>query len=328
MLPRQILLIVCVACFSINNSLAQSGRAVWVDADPACDQKLNNDVDDCLALAYVLSQPSLRVVGISTTFGNIDGQASYQIAKSLLREYSRHGLHYTQAKLYPGALKSIDKINSKNNAVEALHSALQKQKLTLIALGPLSNIALLLRHYPGDAKLIRRIIVVAGQRDKAQRVFRLSSNSLLHMHDLNFRKDVAAFKIILDAEIPLTLVPFEVSSKILLTPSDLNHWAKSSDLSRWLRRQSEQWLRFWRDGFGVNGFYPFDLVAVAYVVDPNLLQCEPVQLQIIDRRSFFRESRSNLVASASKQSLNNYCYAPQINAKETILAQMKRIGAD
>lgn len=324
-----LLVVTCTLINSwVNKSWAQSTEPVWIDTDPACDQRFNNDVDDCWALAYALSHPYLQVKGISTTFGNTGSTASYNIAKHILQEFKQRGLAFPESLLYPGAQHAIDDTHSSNPAVEALHLALQKQRLTVIALGPLTNIALLLTHYPEDIRRIQNIISVAGQRDKNQRVFRPNRNTLLHMHDVNFQKDVKAYELILDSTIPITLVPFEVAAQFKLTENDLALLAQSSKLTQWLADRSKRWLEFWQDGFGVNGFYPFDLVAVAYTANPELLLCEPMQLTIIHRRALFRESRSNLVAKPSHTTASNnlYCYSSQHKAKHTIVTKIIKLS--
>ena len=51
-------------------------KAVWIDTDPACGAGARADVDDRFALLYALRSPALRMVGISTVFGNTDLQTA------------------------------------------------------------------------------------------------------------------------------------------------------------------------------------------------------------------------------------------------------------
>jgi len=300
---------------------------VWIDADPACDKNYGNDVDDCWALAYAIFSKKLRISGISTVFGNIAGKTTYSIGLHFLNEVSKYN-HADQYNFLQGASVPITQSMASNEAVEALHNNLQKEKLTIISLGPLSNIALLLHHYPEDINLIHRVIAVAGQRDLKQMRFKPKSDSLLHMHDLNFRKDVDAFQKVMDSGVPLTLIPFELASQLVIEQSDLRQVSLHSELATWLTDQSKPWLKFWKQSFDVNGFYPFDLLAIVYVTNPKLFVCETVSLKIIKRRSLFMNSRSSLLATADKKKQNRdtYCYRLNKETKSLVMANLTKIG--
>jgi len=322
------LILLLLVCTQIHAGQSTSSQSVWIDADPACDNKLTNDVDDCWALAYALTNTNWNIIGISTIFGNVDGKTSYKVGLNLLREFSKFGVNYPIENLHAGSNKPIEYSQSSNIAVEALHLALQKQTLTIIALGPVTNIALLLKHYPEDINRIQKVICVAGQRNKQKMTFKPQGDGLLHMHDLNFREDVLAFQSLIDSNIAITLLPFEVAKQVIITRFDLQVSDQTSDLFNWLSGKSDMWLTFWLNGFGLNGFYPFDLLAVAYAMDSKLFNCEYVNLEIIYRRSLFLTSRSNLVVSPSSSdtSKNTYCSKISTEAKNTLINHIYRIG--
>lgn len=60
---------------------------VWIDTDAACGQGRMDDVDDCWALAAALRSPELAIRGVSTTFGNVEGAATLEVTRDVLRRF-------------------------------------------------------------------------------------------------------------------------------------------------------------------------------------------------------------------------------------------------
>jgi inosine-uridine nucleoside N-ribohydrolase len=84
--------------------------------------------------------------------------------------------------------------------------------VTVVAVGPLTNVASLLHQHPEVAERIAEVIAVAGRRP----LQRFTTGSASHP-DLNFEKDPEAFAAILSTAVQLTLAPFELSSQLAAT---------------------------------------------------------------------------------------------------------------
>ena len=277
-------------CFSVTIH----AEAVWIDADPACGISRTTDVDDCWALHLATHSSALEIRGISTVFGNSDGVETYKKAQQLVSIFSANN---ADRKIYRGADQKLDRQSPQpTDASTALAQALAREKLTVIALGPVTNIATLLQVHPQLTNQIKRIIAVAGKRTQRGLGFYPGNTSLLHLHDFNFRKDVEAFDIILGSTIPVFLVPYEVASKVSILPADLEH-LRTNSRSQWLARISQPWLSFWQEDLKVNGFFPFDSLAVAYVINEQSFQCEKLAAKIERHRSLFIDSRDDLIIS-------------------------------
>jgi len=67
-----------------------------------------------------------------------------------------------------------------------------------------------------------------------------------------------------------------------MTSSDLDRVARSGPAGQWVAERSRAWLEFWRSEAGLDGFYPFDLMAAAYVRDPTRLTCARVKAWVGD----------------------------------------------
>lgn len=314
----------------IVNTLVNA-KPVWIDTDPACGVSKTSDVDDCWALQLALKSSELDIRGISTVFGNSDGETSYAKTHEIISRIKKHSSkpHYfndaLHNKIYRGSDKALNQQSTKTtNASEALAKQLKQEPLTILALGPLTNIANLLQTHPELAGKIIQIIAVAGKRPDNKLGFYPGNTSLLHLHDFNFKKDVKAFEVVLNSSIPLTLIPYEVASKITITPSDIKQIQLNNPTSHWLAQQSKQWLAFWLDDLKAEGFFPFDSIAIAYAIDNEQFQCENLTASIKRKRSFFVKSRDDLlVTKAAKNGRTvGYCYDVKHEIKSTIINRL------
>jgi inosine-uridine nucleoside N-ribohydrolase len=302
-----------------STTLGSDKTSVWVDADPACGLGQTDDVDDCWAILYAINSNKMSIRGLSTVFGNTSVSSSYQTANLFLQKISEEGVDVPS--VYKGSGSSIEKGKDvyENEATIALYNELKERKISIIALGPLTNIAILIQLHPEIAKNIVSIVAVAGSRPKQRRFF-IGNSNLLHFHDLNFNKDPIAFEIVLNSGIPLTLIPFEVATKVTVTSDDLQIMGKRSGSASWLTEHSKGWLDFWSRSFGIDGFYPFDFLAVGYQLMPSEFQCEMIPTQIEWHRSLFF-NRNALLASydLNHDRKVNYCIDVSMALKDSLL---------
>jgi len=304
-------------------NVVSAKQAVWIDTDPACGHEKTDDVDDCWALLLALQSDELEIRGISTLFGNGSGEKSYQTAKELIQRFA-----YKKAtpSIHRGADRALNLREPKmNDASLALATALAKEPLTLIALGPLTNIATLILNHPEKLTNIKQVIAVAGQRPEPGLGFYPGQSRLLHLHDLNFRKDTTAFDVVLNSAVPVTLVPYEIASKITINQNDLKQLNSGGIQSQWLAKVSNPWLEFWKTTLQADGFHPFDSLAVGLLIMPNLFTCENIPAKIDHKRSIFVASRDKLLVSRyfSGKRLVSYCHNIEQAFKFKLIERLK-----
>ncbi len=128
------------------------------------------------------------------------------------------------------------------------------------------------------------------------------------------------------------LAPWEVSSKVWLKEDDLKQLAAGNPAAQWLANPGRDWLKMWQEKFGVDGFNPFDTLAIAYVTSPELLKWEdlPAEIQMLpDDRTPPNEKPKDkpylLVGKdvASKRSVR-YCHTPKPGFKQDLMARLLR----
>lgn len=251
------------------------GKArVWIDADPACGLSATSDPDDCFALLYFLTSPHVEVVGISTTFGNASIAETTNVAREFLRRWE--GKH---PPLYAGAANADYWWHPPPTAASrAIAAALQREKLTFVALGPLTNLLAALAERPSLSSNVVVVIAVMGKRPGE--IFHPAEGSphALFGHgpifsDLNFVKDTRAAKALLERGLPFTLVPYAAGKTLSITQRDLIAMSAHGGAAAWVARSAKGWLAFWRDIVGRDGFYPFDLAAAIVASNPAQSGC-------------------------------------------------------
>lgn len=268
-------------CASLQTVEPQSApysreQRIWLDADPACSPEHTTtfaDPDDCKGI-LMLQRSGARLVGVSVAAGN------HTVAVALASARSLGIVAYEPANGCDSAL------------VRAFVVAATEAPLTVMAFGPLTNIATVLRCAPYLATNIREIIFVGGRRPGQEFVVRPGYRTL---RDLNVEVDPAAVDTVLRSGIRLTLVPFEAGRAVPLPMGDARY---DDSLPPHVLARARDWARltglFWGTGGSV---LPFDPVAVAHLLWPDTFTCESVVLTLESRAAV------HLVAATSRQPL-------------------------
>jgi inosine-uridine nucleoside N-ribohydrolase len=210
--------------------------SVWIDTDPACAIGSTHDVDDCWAIIAALRAGHLHVVGLGTVFGNTDVTKATATAQTLLNMAAIYESGRPAPAVTQGASQPIRRQREIPAAVNDLARLLKAQRLTILTLGPLTNMAILVREHPDLISHIEAIVAVGGQQP--DQVFRVGHTPIMHLHDLNIRKDPEAFEIVLRSEIPMYLIPFEVAQHVIVTQADLHTLEQRGGLDAWLASRS------------------------------------------------------------------------------------------
>ena len=299
---------------------AQSPTPVWIDTDPSVAPG-GHEVDDGIALLQAFASPELDIRGVSIVFGNADLTTTARIGKEIVGKFGSKSLS-----VFVGAAGAFD-LGKETEASRALENELKRGRLTILVLGPATNVATVLRNHPDLAARVDQVIAVAGRRP-GQR-FRSGKTQKIPFRDLNFELDAEAFRVLLASKVPITLAPWELSSQVWITSADLHAAAVSNPGVAWILRSADDWAGLWNREFGTNGFNPFDALAVGFLVDRGDIVCDSFLGRIEtgpDDTSTAQPQHTKPYllmgpASNGKRSVN-YCFGVKAGFKQDLIKRL------
>jgi purine nucleosidase len=238
-----------------------------VDADPSL-ATIGLDVDDDLALLFLLGSPGVELLGVTTVFGNSLGAMTHLSARRTLAGASRGDLPVVRGADSPRDLAGARRAAAALGALVRAHPG-----AALLTLGPLTNVAAACLE-PGFREHLGTLVVMGGR-----------SNSGLS--DFNVRKDPAAANCVLSLPCPKTLVTLDVGFGVAISPADID--ALTADPASAVSRRRGKLRRFARGKalYGAlrgrrdeesGGFHPWDVLAAAAVTNPELFTFEETRV--------------------------------------------------
>jgi purine nucleosidase len=288
--------------------LAVAGT-VWIDTDVSIGSPIR-EVDDAYALVLAFHSPEIRLAGISTTYGNAPLGHTTRAAQELVREFGATA-NIKPDQVFAGA-RSADDRGRRNEASEALARALEKDSVTYLALGPLTNLATFLQLHPSLGRRIERVIFVGGQAEGTTLAF--GPNRSFRIHDANVFKDPRATAAVLQTKIPLTLASAAAGSNLTLDENDLRELERQGGAGSYLSRRSKVWLWFWTHVAGTNGGPIFDALAVVAATRPELV--------VMEKRSAKMDEKGNLRVGLKGSRPVRYCVSVGPKTKGFVLQRL------
>ncbi len=243
---------------------------VWLDVDPANGF---GEVDDGWTMIQAFHSPEVTVRGVSVVYGNAPLRYALPTTQNIVAAFGPQGLA-----VHGGAAGAED-LGRETEAVRAMAEALRRGRLTILALGPVTNVGTLLRRYPDLADRIEAVVVVAGRRP-GQRFITTEQSRRSFPPDFNFESDVPAMRILLESDVELVLAPWEVSSKVWVTRGDVASLRETGPTGVYLHATTQHWLARWERRRGVAAFNPYDTLALGWVTHPQLIEGERVRAVI------------------------------------------------
>lgn len=232
-------------------------KRIIVDTDPNMWVP-RRDIDDALALLFLLASPEVQIEGITVNFGNVSAPVGYAAAEELLKRIG------ASIPVYKGAGSRRD-LGKRNDAVEfLLHAAREAPgEVTLLALAPLTNVASAILLEETFDQNLGGLIVMGGA---------LRFPFFSFFGEFNFHCDGTAAAAVLSAPVAKTMITMDLCSQAVFTERHLDTLKKRDhEMARYMVRFIEPWLAFnKRIFFRKRGFFPWDVVAAAYLIDASL----------------------------------------------------------
>lgn len=252
---------------------------IIIDTDPG--------IDDAAALGLALYRKELDVKLITTVHGNVTLDKTTDNALKLLSFFDReilvargmekplfspflgnevHGESGLDGYDFPQSRhKIIDK-----HAVEAIYSVLNSSntRVTLVPIGPLTNIAMLLLLYPRIQTKIDRIVLMGGS---------LSGGNVNSVAEFNIWADPHAAKIVFDSGLDIVMIGLDVTLHALIGSDELSLVKRHNKTTDMFNATFLNYL----DGDMAQGVVMHDACAIAYLTNPEIFRTERRAVSVI-----------------------------------------------
>jgi inosine-uridine nucleoside N-ribohydrolase len=207
-------LLLCLALCATTIS-AQSSKIIL-------DTDIGDDIDDAWALAFVVSYQGFAPLGVTITHGNTPARA--KIACKLLQVAKRQDIpvfvgRKTNDKVfqqYSWAEDFTAKRPAKKPAADFIVETVKRYpgEVTILAVGPLQNLADALRKEPNLGKYVKRVVLMSGC------VYGTSYSPGKPLREWNVYQSTADAQLVYGAGLPLTIVPLDATTQVQLSDEE------------------------------------------------------------------------------------------------------------
>ncbi len=240
--------------------------------------------DDAIALLLALASPEVRLLGVTTVSGNQTVEKTTANAIRVLDHVRRDDVPVVAGAARPliRARRVAAEVHGETgldgpdlpppsrqaepgHAIDWTANTLRQspRPVTLVATGPLTNVALFLAHRPELAVKLERVVLMGGA---------IGEGNTTPAAEFNIWADPEAAYRVFTSGLDLTMVGLDVTHKALMTPAHAQRMADSGVAGKLVADLYNFYVRFHRREYGWHGAPVHDAVALAHVVDPSLLE--------------------------------------------------------
>lgn len=263
-------------------------RKIIIDTDPG--------VDDALAIFLALSCPEIDVVGLTTIFGNVTTETASQNALRISEMLGRsdipvaHGANKPLKGEFTGRAYFVHgenglgdialpefkgKIHNKTAAEFIVDTILKNpHEITLVVLGPQTNLALALELNPKIAGLVKEVVVMGGVINE--------NGNVNPAAEANIMGDPEAADMVLTANWPVVLIGLDITRKIVMTDDYLEKFKTCKNkFGEFFYQASRFYLNFYQTYMKMNGICGHDPSTIAYLLKPDLFKTKKGSLRVM-----------------------------------------------
>ncbi len=263
-----------------------SPKRILIDTDPG--------IDDSCAILLAIASPELSLEGLTTVHGNCSAEQGTINALSILELAGASDIPVARGCELPLVQPSLlaPETHGDTGLGYAKLPAPQSQpspehgcdflieqvmsnpgEITLVAIAPLTNIAMAIRKEPAFASSLKELIIMGG-------AIRHEGNTT-PLAEFNTYVDPHAAHIVYHAGIPTTLVPLDVTYQCLLTAQDVERLQKiDSPIPPFLRDATKFYMEFHDEYQGIQGCIINDPLALALTYAPELCSYQDLYVDV------------------------------------------------
>jgi inosine-uridine nucleoside N-ribohydrolase len=253
-------------------------RKIILDIDPG--------IDDAVALCLALEDPLLDVLAVTATGGAVSPEQSTTNVQAIVEQLDPQrwprlgcasidqmlradGRHLFGTDGLCGAHFAVAKRHHQHSSVKVICDEVRASPgdVTIVATGPLTNIAAALQQQPELASLIGHLIMIGGTFG--------GPGNVTAAAEFNIYCDADAARAVFHSQVTKTLIPIDLTSRVMLS-FDLLEKLPNGDSRRGelLRRILPGAFRAYRQQLGIEGMHLHDAVAIVAALEPELFTTE------------------------------------------------------
>ena len=292
---------------------AQSPKRVIIDTDPG--------IDDAMAILLALNSPELRVEALSVVPGNVEAWqglenalkivslagrcdvpvasgAQHPLNQKLITAQFWHGKNGLAGVELPASKCKADSRFAPDLIIETVHK--YPHEVTLVPIGPLTNIALAVSKDPSIVALIKDVVIMGGS---------ISGGNVNGAAEANIYGDPEAASIVFNAGWIVTMIGSDVGERTLMQRTHLAQLqAQHGPESDFVFKLADFYLTR-SEKSGYSGAAMYDPLAVATVIDPTLVTLKEMHVDVEMKGEFTRgETVANRMGSNENSVLHGDHY--------------------
>ena len=266
---------------------SNSSQAVAAPQLVIIDTDIGDDIDDAFALGLALRSPELKILGVTTTFGNTELRA--RLVDRYLAAIGRRDIP-----VFAGPATKTDNVMTQaayakrgperkfGDGVDFILREAREHpgEITLIGIGPLSTVRSAIERDPATFRKLKRVVIMGGS------IFRGygqdgQGKPRPPEPEWNILNDPAGAKALFASGVPVFMMPLDSTQVPLETGNRETIFAHGSQLTDQLTLLYHEWMG------GTPNHSPtptlFDPVAVTYAFRPDLCPAKPMHIDVDDR---------------------------------------------
>lgn len=259
---------------------------IIIDSDPG--------IDDAFAIYYASRCANFDILGITTTFGNhhIEQTTSNAI---YLNENFNIGTKIYRGCSHPLVKPLLDPVTivhgsnglgdafnipceqMGDNAVQFIIDSVKAApgEITLVTLGPLTNLATAINLAPEIVPLIKQVVMMGGAFGTNGHAGNVSP-----VAEYNIFCDPHAADYVMQTALPLVIVGLDVTHEVIVSPEELAEITTNYHVQL-LRNMSEHYFTFSKEYEGINGIRLHDALTFSYLNSPELFNTITVPVRVV-----------------------------------------------
>jgi inosine-uridine nucleoside N-ribohydrolase len=247
------------------------------------DTDIGDDIDDAFALSLLIESPDVKLLGITTAFGDTELRA--RLVDRYLAAVGRSeipvaaGLRTNTTNVFTQAAYARREPERKHrDGVAFLLSEIRQHpgEVTLIAIGPLGNVRAAIAKDAATFRKLKRVVIMGGS------VYRgYGPSGTPPQVEWNAKQDPEGLKALLASGVPVFMMPLDSTQIVLSADQQDRVFSYGSAVTDQLTLLFHQWKAL--SGWHPTGPNFFDPVAAAYALKPELCPMQPMRLDVDEK---------------------------------------------